>query len=89
MKKVIIIVGLILLPVLYGCDNNIVTKNFGGTSNENLPSGQKLINVTWKKDNIWVLTRPMRPDEKPETYEFSERSVFGILEGKIILKETK
>ena len=52
-----------------------------------LDPGVKLINVTWKDTNMWMLTRPRTVGEKIETYRFTEKSQFGQLEGTIIIKE--
>jgi hypothetical protein len=54
-----------------------------------LPSGQKLVIVTWKDDNLWVLTKPMTEKDVAETYTFQEESSFGILEGTYIITEKK
>ena len=66
-----------------------MTKQFGGTTNVDLPNGQKLIEVTWKEGNIWYLTRPMRNNEIPETYNFVEKSSWGMVEGNVIINEKK
>lgn len=33
---------------------------------------EKLINCQWKHGSVWCLTRPMRHDERPETYSFQD-----------------
>ena len=86
MKK-ILAVCLILMCV--GCTANQRAKNFGGSATEVLPQGQKLIEATWKNDDLWVLTRPMREGEVAEEYKFKAHSSFGILEGEVIFKEVK
>ncbi|AIW03543.1 hypothetical protein CPT_Moonbeam145 [Bacillus phage Moonbeam] len=64
-------------------------KKFGGTATLDLPKGEKLMNITWKDDHLWYLTRPMTKEDKAETYKFKESSNFGILEGEIVVKERK
>jgi hypothetical protein len=87
MKKILsIFVGVVLLT---SCTNNQRAKAFGGTANVDLPIGEKLIEVTWKEDNIWYLTRPMRENETPETYNFVEESSWGMVEGNVIIHEKK
>ena len=92
-KTLLILVATIaiiaLVVVLTGCTENSRAKSFGGTANITLPANQKLIIATWKDDDLWYLTRPMRPDETPETYSFSEESSWGIWEGTYIIKETR
>lgn len=67
----------------------MMAKQFGGTMTVNIDPGQKLITVTWKNDDMWYLTRPMRDDEAPEKYSFREDSNFGVMEGKVILQESR
>lgn len=85
MKKFMIL-GLLLFC---GCTAQSRAKNFGGKDTKDLPKNQKLVNVTWKETDMWILTRPMRSDEVPETYTFKCNSSFGILEGEITIKESK
>ena len=73
---------------LTGCSKDMV-KSVGGTINVDVPKGQKLIEATWKGSDIWYLTRPMREDEDPETFTLQEDSNLGIIEGKVIFKESK
>ena len=90
MKKKII-AGIVLLIVmgfsLTGCKS--VAKNMGGTISIDVPKGQKVIEATWKDNDVWYLTRPMREDEKPEIFTLQEDSNLGIIEGKVIFKESK
>lgn len=54
-----------------------------------LPPNYKLVLLTWKKDSMWVLYRPMRKDEVPEEYIYQEDSTYGIIEGTIKIKESR
>lgn len=87
MKKFYFTIATLLL--LASCTENQRAKSFGGTSTMKLPKGEKLVNVTWKGDEIWYLTRPMKSDESPETYTYREESSLGVIEGTVILKESK
>lgn len=77
--------------VLLGCSGcgNMIAKNCGGTINIDLPAGEKLSEITWKNSDLWYLTRPMREGEEAETWTFQEKSNYGVMEGKVILKESK
>lgn len=90
MKKKII-GGIVLLVVmgfsLTGCKS--LAKSYGGTITIDVPKGQKVIEATWKDSDVWYLTRPMREGEEPETFTFQEDSNLGIIEGKVIFKESK
>ena len=87
MRKLLL--GMVLGLGLFSCTENSRVKNFGGTGNINLPQGQKLVNVTWKENQIWYLTRRMKADETPETYQFQEESSWGVVEGTYNIRETK
>ena len=87
MKKILTIIALSLITL--SCTENQRAKHFGGTANVDLPSGQKLFDVTWKNDEIWYATRPMRENEIAEKITFGEKSSFGVVEGKVIFQEHK
>lgn len=90
MKKILTVVVIFALAViLVGCTDQSRAKGFGGTAIINLPKGEKLVNATWKDENIWYLTRPMRENENAEKYSFKESSSFGLLQGEVILQESK
>lgn len=92
MKNVIYVFVFMMLVstiLIIGCTQNQRAKQFGGKTTIELNSGEKLIEATWKDDEIWYLTRPMRDGEEAETYEFKEKSSFGILEGTVVFKEKK
>jgi hypothetical protein len=73
-----------------GCTNLQRAKRWGSQETVTLPAGRKLVNVTWKDSNLWVLTRPAREGEKADAeWAFDENPSWGILAGKIILKETR
>ena len=88
MKKLLVIglLGLIAFG-LTGC--NAMSRSFGGTINVNIPENQKLVQATWKESSLWYLTKPMKQEDVAETYTFQEDSNFGVLEGKVVFKESK
>lgn len=88
MKKLILSIGL-ALTILTACTDNQSVRQFGGTATLDLPQNQKLVNATWKQDNLWVLTKEMSSTDSAETYNFKEDSSFGIMEGTYIIKESK
>lgn len=79
------IVGMFLAVV--GCTEQDRAKSFGGSTTVELPEGKKLVMVTWKESQIWFLTRDMREGDLVETYNFAEKSAWGILEGSVTIKE--
>lgn len=76
-----------LLLLTTSCTENARVKAFGGSGTMDLPPGRKLVNITFKESNLWVLTRAAKPGEIPEVYEFTEKSNLGVLEGKIVIRE--
>jgi len=88
MKRIFLTVAVVAL-LSTSCTENERVKSFGGIGNINLPTGQKLVNITWKGTQIWYLTRPMRNDETPETYRFQEESNWGVVEGTYLIQESK
>ena len=81
--------GIFLFLFFNSCTQNQRAKSFGGKAEIALPANQKLINATWKDDNLWYLTRPMTEVDSAVTYTFQEESSFGIMEGTYIIRERK
>ena len=86
MKKLIVILFAFLC--LTSCDQSI-TKTLGGTTKIELKPGEKLVEATWKGDDIWYLVEPMDSDYVPKTKTFKESSRIGVLEGKVIFYEKR
>jgi len=89
MKKLALILSVIALISFTSCTKNQMAKSYGAKMTIELEPSTKLVNATWKDSDLWVLTRPMKADEKPETYKFSEKSTYGIWEGQITFVEVK
>jgi hypothetical protein len=87
MKRLFIL--LVVVVLLSSCTDNMMSRNFGGKQTINIPENQKLVNATWKNDDLWVLTKPMSAKDSAEVYYFVEKSSFGVMEGEITLVETK
>lgn len=75
--------------IFNSCTKHEMAKNFGGKITITLPRGEKLVECTWKDDNIWYLTEPMEKNYQPKNKTFREKSQFGALEGKVIFIETR
>jgi hypothetical protein len=87
--KLKLILAAILALSIPACTDQEMAKNFGGEAVTTLPKGTKLVNVTWKEDSLWLLTRKMEPGEQPQTYEFAESSSWGLFEGKVVIIESR
>ena len=68
---------------------NYVTRNLGGSQTITLEKGQRLVEITFKRNDLWILTEPMDSDYVPKTKTFYEDSNYGIMEGKITIVEQR
>lgn len=87
MKKYLLLFALVIC--MLSCTENQKAKNYGGTAHITLEPGKKLVNVTWKETNLWYLVRDMLPTDSVQTYEFKEKSDYGIWQGTYIITETR
>lgn len=83
MKQLIII--LLALITLTSCTSNSRARHWGGTETIDLNPNQRVVNVTWKENGLWILTK--QDTTNPTTYTFEEKSSFGLMEGKVIIIE--
>lgn len=88
MKKIIILLATLLVIGLTSCDN-FMTRNFGGATEVRLQPCEKLVEVTWKENNLWYLVEPMEDDYVPKTKVFKENSNAGMLEGTVTFIERR
>lgn len=80
------ILSVVLFTTLFctSCTENQRAKNWGGTADVTLKSGQEFVNATWKGDNLWILVK-----ESDGTYLFQEYSSWGVMNGAYKIKEIK
>lgn len=83
MKKTLI--TLILGLFLISCTDNQRAKSFGGTETIQLKENEEFVNITWKQDNLWVIVKNTSTNE----FYAREKSSFGMLEGKVVIKKYK
>lgn len=86
---ILIIVGLFIICGMGACSNQAKTKNFGGSMDLKLEPNQKLVEITWKDDSLWYVTKPMTEDDIAENYTFQEKDAHGLLEGTVFIYEQK
>jgi hypothetical protein len=89
MMKYVAMMAVGMSLTLVGCTENIRARSFGGTMTINVAKGQKVVNATWKGTDLWILTKKMKDGEIAESYEFIEKSSFGVIQGKINIVEEK
>lgn len=89
---ILMIIGTLIVVIcsLTGCTPNTKAKNWGGTYELHLEPNMKLEEITWKDDGVlWYLVRPMEEDDEPEIHYFKEDSPYGMIEGEVVIIETK
>lgn len=92
MKKnfgVAILCAIFAVSLLSGCTANTRVKNFGGSMNIDLEKGRKLVNITWKEEELWILTVQMSDSDEARSYKFEEKSSLGMVEGTVNIQEHK
>ena len=89
MKRIILILTALICIVLTSCTEQQRTREFGGKMEIKLPAGQELMEVTWKENDLFYLTRPMAPDYVPVTKTFQESSSWGMMESTVLFIETR
>ena len=98
MKKILAMLLAAALLAVAGCGSddtdikssgNTIAKKIGASGTVKLPPNHKLLEVTYKGDDMWLLYRPMREDEFPEHYIFQEDSKWGFLEGTVRIIESR
>lgn len=75
------------LIALSGCGSQIAARSFGGDVTLDLEPGQKLVDITWKEESLWYLTKPMIETDIAEVYTFQQSSLFGVFEGTVTVQE--
>jgi hypothetical protein len=80
MKKLILAVALVSLAT--SCTENTRARRWGGTEEILLKTNEKVLNVTWKENEMWICTK----DTVTGIVYFREKSSWGIMEGTVILK---
>ena len=76
------------LICLTSCEQQLA-KSLGGTTTIKLQPGERLLECTWKGDEIWYLVEPMDSNYTPKTKVFKESSNLGVVSGKVIFIEKK
>jgi hypothetical protein len=77
---------MVVVLMMTSCEN-LVTRNFGGSQTIELEKGQRLVEITFKDNDLWILTEPMDSDYVPKTKTFYEDSNLGVMQGKITIVE--
>lgn len=88
MKKFIVILASMM--ILSSCTQNERVKRFGGSATIDIPADRQFVNVTWKENDLWVVTKTRTTsDTLRNVYQLQESSSWGILEGTYTINETR
>lgn len=79
--------GLVVLGTQLSADINSFARKWGGTVTHKLPAGLTVYSASWKKDDLWVLTRERLPTETKQNWVYKEFSNWGLVQGSVILEE--
>jgi hypothetical protein len=75
---------------LVACTENQQVAELGGHGTINVAPGQRVVGAVFDHDDdLWILTRPLLPDETPTTFTLTEKSKYGMLEGSFELQESR
>lgn len=88
MRTIKLVILLFVLISITACEQTI-SRNFGGSTTITLKPGEKLIEATWKDDNLWYLTEPMDSDYVPKTKVLKESAVLGVMNGTVTFIESR
>lgn len=80
MKNLMMI--LVAMVVMSSCTENSRARHFGGTETLALKPNEVVLNVTWKKNQMWICTQ----DTITNVVYFREKSSWGVVEGTVIIK---
>lgn len=93
MKKIsstLIVIGCLIggYLIFHSCDNQIA-REYGGTVTVKVDPGYKVTVATWKQNELWYFIEPMEETYTPKTKYLKESSEYGMLEGKVVFKESR
>ena len=91
MKKflVTVIVTIVIVFSFLSCTENQRARTFGGTATINVEPGKKVMMATWKDEDLFYMVEDMEPDYKPHDKTLIESSSFGVIESKVVFKESR
>lgn len=79
---VLFLIAIALMAMLGSCTDNQRARKWGGTENIALPSNEVILTMTWKGDQLWVLSK----DTTTGVSHFREHSSWGVVQGEVIVK---
>ena len=72
--SIVAMVIILLVIGLSSCNQNAMIRSWGGEMDLTLEPNQKLVQITWKDTDLWILTKDMSESDVAENYTFYEES---------------
>ena len=79
---------MLAIIMLLACDNHLA-RSFSGTVDITVPCGQQVFDVTWKGEDLWYATQPAPSGWTPQAKRFTEYSSYGMIQGEVVLNESR
>lgn len=82
----VVAVACLSLP-LVGCNDNLSARQFGGSKTIIVERGYKVVNATWKDNDVWYFVEPYGDGYEPKTKRLIQASQYGVCEGTVVFVE--
>ena len=85
----IILTSLVIIytTIIISCTKQSMSRQFGNVIN--VERGYKVTSATWKENNLFYFIESMENNYQPHKKMFIESSSYGIIESKVIFKESR
>lgn len=77
------------LITLSSCTENERSRIYGGTMEIKVEPGKKVTMATWKENDLFYMVEDMETEYTPHNKELIEASNFGIIQSKVVFKESR
>ena len=93
MKKILstlIVIGCLIggYLIFHSCDNHRA-REYGGTVIVKVDPGYKVTAATWKQNELWYFIEPMEETYTLKTKYLKRKTEYGMLESKVVFKESR
>jgi uncharacterized lipoprotein NlpE involved in copper resistance len=92
MKKALTTLALVSVCILVGCKNEYQSVDRNITVE--MVKGQKLVEFSWDRGTVWILSKPMTSNDVAETYRldgyrYSSPTAYKMTEYRMVVNEKK
>lgn len=90
MNKIILTSLVVIYATIFiSCTKQSMSRQFGNDIVINVERGYKVTSATWKENNLFYFIESMENNYQPHKKMFIESSSYGIIESKVIFKESR